>query len=133
MTTQRYQISFSDADNVSPWGGLALWADFLQSIGFRDQMQSWSLPHPNLTRGGCQTEAKDDASRKNIEIDFLIRQMKKICPIEVKSGDYRKHASLDFFVNKYRDRLGKRYIICTKDLKVEGDLVLLPVYMTGCL
>ena len=79
------------------------------------------------------TEAKDDASRKNIEIDFLIRQMKKICPIEVKSGDYRKHASLDYFVNKYRDRLGKRYIICTKDLKVDGDLVLLPVYMTGCL
>lgn len=51
VTTQRYQISFSDADNVSPWGGLALWADFLQSIGFRDQMQSWSLPHPNSNRG----------------------------------------------------------------------------------
>ena len=35
MTKPGYQISFSNADNVSAWGGLALWAQFLK--GSSDQ------------------------------------------------------------------------------------------------
>jgi len=69
----------------------------------------------------------------NIEIDFLIRDKKKICPIEVKSGDYKKHTSIDRFLRKYSDKVGNAYIICTKDLAEEENVTVIPVYMTFCL
>lgn len=71
--------------------------------------------------------------KNNIEIDFLVRNGKKICPIEVKSNTYRKHTSLDRFKAKFSDKLGEQYIIYTKDFKIEENIVCLPVYMTGCL
>jgi len=40
----------------------------------------------------------DSVHRENhIEIDFVITEKKKICPIEVKSGNYTTHSSLDKF------------------------------------
>lgn len=69
----------------------------------------------------------------NIEIDFLIRDKKKICPVEVKSGAYKKHTSIDRFAQKYSDKVGNRYIICMKDLAKEDGVVTIPVYMTFCL
>lgn len=69
----------------------------------------------------------------NIEIDFLIRDKKKICPIEVKSGEYKKHTSIDRFSRKFSDKVGTSYIICTKDVSKEENVVVIPVYMTFCL
>lgn len=51
MTKPGYQISFSNADNVSAWGGLALWAQFLKALRFRSQLARWPLPHPQSNRG----------------------------------------------------------------------------------
>ena len=68
-----------------------------------------------------------------LEIDFLIRQAKKICPIEVKSSGYTAHASLDKFVKKYSSRLGRKFVIYGKDYRREDDVVYLPVYMTAFL
>ncbi|MBR2828515.1 MAG: ATP-binding protein [Bacilli bacterium] len=65
----------------------------------------------------------------NMEIDFLIVQDKRINPIEVKSGEYKKHTSIDRFKNKFGKSVGTRYILHTKDLKVEDDVVYLPLYM----
>lgn len=65
----------------------------------------------------------------NIGIDFLVRRQKRICPVEVKSGAYRKHTSLDRFMNKFRDKAGTGYIICTKDLKKDENIIRVPVYM----
>ncbi|WP_353652618.1 AAA family ATPase [Eubacterium sp. AF22-9] len=39
-----------------------------------------------------------DTSNHLYEIDFLISVRDKICPIEVKSGNYRSHKSLDVFL-----------------------------------
>lgn len=64
-----------------------------------------------------------------MEIDFLIVQGKKINPIEVKAGNYKKHTSIDRFKNKYKKNVGTRYVLHTKDLKVEGDIIYLPLYM----
>lgn len=50
MTQAGYQISFSNADNVSTWVGLALWAQFLKGLRFRDHLARWSLPHPQSNR-----------------------------------------------------------------------------------
>lgn len=65
----------------------------------------------------------------NMEIDFLIRRERKICPLEVKSGSYRKHSSLDKFRNKFRGRIGQAYILYPKDILIKEDVVHLPVYM----
>ena len=69
-------------------------------------------------------------SHKNYEIDFLLSRGKKVCPIEVKSSGYNSHKSLDEFCTKYSERIDKRYLIYTKDLKKDGQTLLLPVYMT---
>ena len=55
---------------------------------------------------------RSDASN-TMEIDFLVRNGIKICPIEVKSGQYRKHASLDRFSARFKSRLGRRFVVCT--------------------
>lgn len=51
MSNNGYQITFSNADNVSAWGGLALWSQFLRGINFRNQLTQWPLPQPGSNRG----------------------------------------------------------------------------------
>ena len=67
---------------------------------------------------------------RKYEIDFLTVKKKKICPIEVKSSGYTSHKSFDYLVKKYQLKMEDRYIIYTKDLKQEGGILFLPVYMT---
>lgn len=71
-----------------------------------------------------------DGSNNQYSIDFLIGNGRKISPIEVKSSHYQKHASLDEFKKKYHSIIDKQYIIYSKNLKIEKDIVFLPVYMT---
>ena len=67
---------------------------------------------------------------KKYEIDFLTVKKKKICPIEVKSSNYSSHKSFDYLVKKYQLKMEERYIIYTKDLKVEEGITYIPLYMT---
>lgn len=72
----------------------------------------------------------DSEHRQNhIEIDFLITEAKKICPIEVKSGNYRSHSSLDKFKKKFSSKIGNSYILYTKDVMIKDDIIHLPLYM----
>lgn len=72
----------------------------------------------------------DKEHRENhMEIDFLITEKKKIAPIEVKSGNYRSHSSLDKFRSKFSSKLGNAYILYTKDLMVKDNIIHLPIYM----
>lgn len=71
-----------------------------------------------------------ESGKHNYEIDFLIADGDKINPIEVKSSGYKAHASLDAFANKFSSRIRSRYLIYTKDLRKETDIICLPVYMT---
>ncbi|MCI5773064.1 MAG: AAA family ATPase [Erysipelotrichaceae bacterium] len=68
--------------------------------------------------------------KKNYEIDFILAKKNKICPIEVKSSNYKKHASIDEFYKKFSNRILQRYIIHTKDLSKDGDILCLPIYLT---
>ena len=63
------------------------------------------------------------------EIDFLTSSGNKINPLEVKSGNYRGHKSLDIFCDKFSNRIKNRYIVHTKDYKWENGINYLPVYM----
>ncbi len=76
---------------------------------------------------------EEDKKPRSYEIDFLISRRDKICPIEVKSSGYQSHKSLDEFHRKYSHRISTQYVLYTKDLRKEGDLIYLPVYMTGLL
>lgn len=69
-------------------------------------------------------------STHNYEIDFLIAKNNKVCPIEVKSSGYKTHASLDAFTCKFSSKIGQKYLIYTKDLRKEKDIIYLPIYMT---
>ena len=71
-----------------------------------------------------------EGTNHKFEIDFLIAKKNKICPIEVKSSGYKTHASLDAFATKFSSKIGQRYLIYTKDLRKDGDLICIPVYMT---
>ena len=70
-----------------------------------------------------------DRRKNEMEIDFLIRRDGRICPIEVKSAVYQRHASLDKFRAKFGDRLGQPYILYTKDVMEKDGIVHLPLYM----
>ena len=76
----------------------------------------------------------DSSNRSNdMEIDFLIRSGRKICPVEVKSASYQHHASLDKFRSKFSGVLGQPYILYTKDLMEKDGILHLPIYMAGLL
>lgn len=70
---------------------------------------------------------------RSYEIDFLISRQDKICPIEVKSSGYKAHKSLDMFQQKYSARIQQRYLLYTKDLRKDDNIICLPVYMAGLL
>lgn len=72
----------------------------------------------------------DSNNRANtMEIDFLVSGGKKVSPVEVKSGRYQKHASLDKFRGRFGNRLGESYILYTKDVMEKDGIVHLPLYM----
>ena len=77
--------------------------------------------------------SSDSNEPRAYEIDFLISRHGKICPIEVKSSGYKSHKSLDEFQRKYPSRIQQRYLIYTKDLRKEHDIIYLPIYMTELL
>lgn len=70
-----------------------------------------------------------ETSNHNYEVDFLLARKNKICPLEIKSSGYKTHASLDAFYNKFSERILRRYLIYTKDVRKDKDLICLPFYM----
>ncbi|MDR1779773.1 MAG: AAA family ATPase [Tannerella sp.] len=72
-----------------------------------------------------------ETSNHSYKIDFLLSRGDKICPVEVKSSGYKTHASLDAFCRKYSSRISRQYLLYTKDLRKDGNILCLPVYMAG--
>ena len=83
------------------------------------------------------THYSPEKHRNDMEIDFLIgsgsKTKPKIYPIEVKSSKRYTTKSLDKFVEQYHSRIGRAYIIHTKNLSVKGEVICIPSYMTMCL
>ncbi len=71
-----------------------------------------------------------ESGKHNYEVDFIIADGDKISPIEVKSSGYKTHASLDAFSSKFSNRIKHRYLIYSKDVRKESDILCLPIYMT---
>ena len=68
--------------------------------------------------------------KHNYEIDFLLSRGAKIEPIEVKSSGYNTHKSLDEFIKKLSSRIGDSYLLYTKDIRRDGNIWLLPVFLS---
>ena len=81
-------------------------------------MELYFYSRPDSGRGGGR-----------MEIVFLIRKDGAICPVEVKSGAYQHHASLDKFMGKYKKRIGQAYVLYTKDLMAKDGILHVPLYM----
>ena len=79
----------------------------------------------------------EEKHRNDIEIDFITSNNSKlkfkIFPIEVKSSKRYATASLERFVEKYKDRIGEAFIIHPKNLSVKDKITSIPPYMTFCL
>ena len=76
---------------------------------------------------------QNETSKHNYEVDFLIARKNKICPIEVKSSGYKAHTSLDEFCKKFSSRISDKYIVYTKDLAKDADILYIPMYMASLL
>lgn len=83
------------------------------------------------------THYNSEKHRNDIEIDFLISNKSKtryrIYPIEVKSTEKYSINSLKKFVSKFESRIGKAYVIDTKNYRTKDGITYIPVYMTMCL
>jgi len=84
------------------------------------------------------TRYNEEKHRNDIEIDFLLttgnKVSQKLIPLEVKSSKSYKIESMKKFVEKYKDRIDKAYIIHPKNLSIrENGIICIPAYMTFCL
>lgn len=80
-----------------------------------------------------QENTGQNKAARNYEIDFLLSRKDKICPVEVKSSGYNTHKSLDKFQEQYPSRILRRYLLYTKDIRKDKDILCLPVYMASLL
>lgn len=81
--------------------------------------------------------SRDNAADR-MEIDFMIRKADvtsrhNINAIEVKSGSGYALTSLIKCQKKFSQYMGCSYVLHTGDVKKEGDIVFLPIYMAGLL
>lgn len=72
--------------------------------------------------------AREDL-KKHYEVDFLLTHRDKIIPVEVKSGGYRTHKSLDAFCDKFSERIYYPLMVYTKPPRKEGSLRMIPFYL----
>lgn len=84
------------------------------------------------------TRYSEEKHRNDIEIDFLLttgnKVSQKLIPIEVKSSKSYKTESLIKFIDKFKTRIDKSYIIHPKNLTIREDgIICIPAYMTFCL
>lgn len=74
-----------------------------------------------------------DDQKHRYEVDFLLSRGTKLWPLEVKSAGYNTHKSLDMFCQKFSHRISNRYLVYTKDLRKDGEVTMIPIYMVGLL
>jgi predicted AAA+ superfamily ATPase len=63
------------------------------------------------------------------EVDFLIQRENDIFPVEVKSESNTDSASLKKFKEKFTDRVRLRIRFSLSNLKLDGDLLNIPLFM----
>ena len=82
-----------------------------------------------LNKHGHKLHYFDRKSRN--ELDFLIREGKKVTIVEVKSGNnYEQHAALDNVLNEQSEYIERSIVLNKKQHKQVDDILYLPLYMS---
>ena len=87
----------------------------------------------NGHRAYFYAERNPETRKTMMEIDFLIRQGKKIVPIEVKSSGSSNIKSLLRFKEKFGKRIGEAIVLHHGEIKRQDDVWSLPYYMATLL
>lgn len=87
----------------------------------------------NGHRAYFYVERHPETRKTTMEIDFLIRQGKKIVPIEVKSSGSSSIKSLVRFKEKFGERIGEAIVLHHGEIKRQDDVWYLPYYMATLL
>lgn len=102
-------------------------------IGVNEGMLAENAVAQALRSNGRRLFFYSRASRDNraerMEVDFLTSRGGKVCPLEVKSADWRHHRSLDKFRAKFGANIGQPYLLYTKDVLEKDGIVHLPLFM----
>ena len=75
------------------------------------------------------TEFEKKGSKRKYEVDFILPSRAGMLPMEVKSGKSAMHSSLDKLIERYGNCIGEAFVIHSKDLRVDGNIVYVPIYM----
>lgn len=87
----------------------------------------------NGHRAYFYVERNPETRKTTMEIDFLIRQAKKIIPIEVKSSGASSIKSLQRFKEKFGKRIGQAIVLHHGEIKRQDEVWYLPYYMATLL
>lgn len=69
-------------------------------------------------------------SKKQGELDFVIKIDDEIVPIEVKSGkDYERHNALKNVLSNPDYDIKKAYVLCNDNVKISDKVIYLPIYL----
>ena len=70
-------------------------------------------------------------SKKQGELDFVLEVEDAVLTIEVKSGkDYQRHVALDNVLASPNYHIPEAVVLCNDNVKVDGKITYLPIYMT---
>ena len=112
----------------------------LDKLGINEGMFAENIVAQSLTAAGHTLYFYSRSSRDNaadrMEIDFLTigdGLKAKVCPIEVKSKRSYSLTSMNKFKAKFGKRVGRQYILHTKNLSIDGERLFLPIYLAGYL
>ena len=118
-------------------------------VGMFDLSVKESILHPEndtlnpMLKGGLYESLVADMLIKNghsglyfkknetstFEIEFLVEKEHRIIPIEVKSGNWRYHSSIDKFRAKFHGYIGTPCILYIKDVQIKDGIPHLPIFM----
>ena len=128
--------------------GLPITASFMENVANRNQLYCDLLKGKmNVNRGMffeniiaqelvmtghglTYAKFEHEESTQLQEVDFVIADGNRVIPLESEPGYPSVHRSIDGFMDRYEDRMEKAYVIHSKDLRVDGDVIYLPIYMT---
>ncbi len=110
------------------WGDNIQWQVLNGDIDINEGALTENFVAAELNKHGHKLHYYDRKSRN--ELDFLIREEKKVTIVEVKSGnDYEKHTALDNVLDEQSEYVERSLVLNKFQYKQRNDIIYLPLYM----
>ena len=110
------------------WGDKIQWQVLNGEIDINEGALTENFVVVELNKHGHTLHYYDRKSRN--ELDFLIREDKKVTIVEVKSGNNcEQHAALDNVLDEQSEFVERSIVLNKKQYKQVDDIAYLPLYM----